>query len=249
MKEIATGPNGAARAALEVVKGLGAHEKGWLDMGKMYIAYGSNMDLEQMRFRCPKARMVGKGMVTGYRLLFKGSKTGSYATIERKAGRKVPVLVWTVSESDECSLDRYEGCPKFYFKTEISVTVGKKRMRGMAYIMHEERALGVPSEYYYDVIARAYKKFGFDMRILEAALADTYLEGIMPDRKQIAKIKKDNPKGTRVRLVKMDDQQAPPIGTAGTVEGVDDIGNVLVRWETGSGLSLIPGVDEWEKIR
>ena len=54
--------------------------------------------------------------------------------------------------------------------------------------------------------------------------------------------------GVRVRLLKMDDIQAPPVGTEGTVKGVDDIGNVLVSWDNGCGLNVIPGEDEIEVI-
>ena len=55
--------------------------------------------------------------------------------------------------------------------------------------------------------------------------------------------------GMRVRLLKMDDIQAPPIGTMGTVKGVDGIGSVLVSWDNGSGLNVIPGEDEIEIVR
>lgn len=51
-------------------------------MRKLYIAYGSNMDEKQMAGRCPTARLLGTSELEGYRLLFKGSKTGAYATIE-----------------------------------------------------------------------------------------------------------------------------------------------------------------------
>ena len=51
---------------------------------KIYIAYGSNMDLEQMRYRCPNAKMKGTGVLENWRLMFKGSLTGSYATIEEE---------------------------------------------------------------------------------------------------------------------------------------------------------------------
>ena len=51
------------------------------------------------------------------------------------------------------------------------------------------------------------------------------------------------PKGTRVELVQMDDPQAPPIGTRGTVIGVDDIGSIMVRWDNGSGLNVVYGED------
>ena len=56
------------------------------------------------------------------------------------------------------------------------------------------------------------------------------------------------PKGTRVELVQMDDPQAPPIGTKGTVIGVDDIGSIMVRWDNGSGLNVVYGEDICRKV-
>lgn len=54
--------------------------------------------------------------------------------------------------------------------------------------------------------------------------------------------------GTRVELLKMDDVQAPPIGTRGTVVGVDDIGSIMVNWDNGSGLSVAYGEDECKVV-
>lgn len=54
--------------------------------------------------------------------------------------------------------------------------------------------------------------------------------------------------GTRVELLKMDDVQAPPIGTKGTVTGVDDIGSIMVNWDNGSGLSVAYGEDECKVV-
>ena len=56
------------------------------------------------------------------------------------------------------------------------------------------------------------------------------------------------PQGTRVELVKMDDPQAPPIGTKGTVKGVDDIGSIMVAWDSGGSLSVAYGEDICRKI-
>ena len=56
------------------------------------------------------------------------------------------------------------------------------------------------------------------------------------------------PKDTRVELVKMDDPQAPPIGTKGTVRGVDDIGSIMVAWDNGCGLSVAYGEDICRKV-
>ncbi|WP_395152171.1 DUF4314 domain-containing protein [uncultured Allofournierella sp.] len=56
------------------------------------------------------------------------------------------------------------------------------------------------------------------------------------------------PRGTRVELVQMDDFQAPPIGTKGTVCGVDDTGSILVSWDNGCGLNIVYGVDICRKV-
>ena len=68
-------------------------------------------------------------------------------------------------------------------------------------------------------------------------------------RDEIAKVKATYLAGMRVRLVKMDDIQAPPIGTEGTVRGVDDIGSVIVAWDNDSGLNVVLGEDEIEVVK
>lgn len=68
-------------------------------------------------------------------------------------------------------------------------------------------------------------------------------------KKEIVKIlRKRYPKGTRVKLVKMDDPQAPPMGTRGTVIGVDDSGAIMMRWDNGSSLNVIYGEDVVSKV-
>ena len=69
-----------------------------------------------------------------------------------------------------------------------------------------------------------------------------------PTREQVARLRERYRKGTKVRLISMDDIQAPPPGAIGEVIGVDDAGSVMVRWETGSSLSLIPGEDRFEIV-
>lgn len=135
---------------------------------RYYIAYGSNLNIEQMKMRCPNARLIGTAAIKDYHLLFKGSKTGSYLTIEPKAGASVPVAVWEVTEACELSLDRYEGYPAFYYKKDMTLDIrgiktGKIRRRtAFVYIMHEERELGIPSHYYVKTCINGYRSFGFD---------------------------------------------------------------------------------------
>ena len=70
-----------------------------------------------------------------------------------------------------------------------------------------------------------------------------------PKKEIVERLRKENPAGTRIELVEMEDFQAPPIGTQGTVTGVDDTGSLLVSWDTGSGLNVIYGVDRVRKIQ
>lgn len=143
---------------------------------KYYVAYGSNLNIHQMKMRCPGARIIGTSVIENYQLLFKGSKTGSYLTIEPKDGAKVPVAVWEVTRTNEMALDRYEGYPNFYYKKEMILNVkgivtGKMRRRtAFIYIMHEERVLGMPSSFYVKTCLEGYQAFGFDERYLYDAI-------------------------------------------------------------------------------
>ena len=65
-----------------------------------------------------------------------------------------------------------------------------------------------------------------------------------PDRETVDELRNIYPVGARVCLMKMDDFQAPPIGTMGTVRGVDDVGSIMVAWDTGSSLSVAYGEDD-----
>lgn len=144
---------------------------------KLYIAYGSNMDESQMAFRCHGAKLKGVSEIEGYRLIFKGSKTGAYATIEKEEGHKVPVVVWEIEPTDEHSLDRYEGFPTFYYKEWIELNIDGEKIQGMVYMMDQDRKLGQPSYHYYKTLEDAYERFGFDKTILEKALEDSSVEG------------------------------------------------------------------------
>ena len=69
-----------------------------------------------------------------------------------------------------------------------------------------------------------------------------------PSREIVERIRREYPIGTRVELLQMDDAQAPPVGTKGTVKGVDDTGSLLVRWDNGSGLNVVYGEDIVRKV-
>lgn len=139
---------------------------------RYYIAYGSNLNVRQMKARCPSATILGTANLKGWELWFKGSMTGSYLTIEERDGGTVPVAIWEVTESDEAELDRYEGFPNFYYKKDLrirykGIRTGKRRtVTAFAYIMYEERPIGIPSDFYMRTCLEGYDTFYFDKRIL-----------------------------------------------------------------------------------
>ena len=147
---------------------------------RYYIAYGSNLNVRQMRMRCPHATILGTANLKGWELFFKGSKTGSYLTIEEREGGTVPVVIWEVTATDEAALDRYEGFPNFYYKKDIKlrykgIRTGKRRtVAAFAYIMHEDRPVGIPSNLYMRTCLEGYDTFYFDKNILIDALHPSY---------------------------------------------------------------------------
>lgn len=140
---------------------------------KLYIAYGSNLNLAQMADRCPTARVLGASRMEGWRLLFRGAREGAVATVEPFNGSSVPVLVWEITPADEAALDRYEGWPFLYRKETVKVKLDGKNVKGMVYIMNGGRPLGQPNCYYYSTILEGYRDAGFDVNILRKATTDS----------------------------------------------------------------------------
>ena len=143
-------------------------------------AYGSNLVESRMKSRCPDAEVYGTSVIHGYRMLFKQSCTGAYATIEQDANCSIPVVIYRITAGDEARLDRFEGYPRYYRKQEFLLPVwamnGKKRRSRascIAYIMHEYRFLGEPSAEYFSLLDDGYTRWDFDHEILFKALDDS----------------------------------------------------------------------------
>lgn len=143
------------------------------ETNKIYLAYGSNLNREQMSCRCPDAKVLGSSKLKGYQLLFRGGNAAAVATIEKRKGGSVPVLLWEITARDEEALDRYEGYPILYRKETIKVRLGGQWVPTMVYIMNEGRPLGIPSRYYYDIIWRGYAEAGFDTAALSKAVRES----------------------------------------------------------------------------
>ena len=127
-----------------------------------YIAYGSNMVEEQMAVRCPEARLIGTGYISGARLEFY-----LHATVEKTGDKRnrVPVAVWEINDKDERSLDRYEGYPIYYIKEEWPVhMIDGSEISGMIYLMKMIRK-SPPHTQYYEGIANAYRRLELSSQI------------------------------------------------------------------------------------
>ena len=141
-------------------------------------AYGSNLNKEQMKDRCPGAEFVGTGSIENYELQFKGSLHGAHATIAPKEGSSVPVGMWTIKKRDESRLDMYEGynlkgyC--YYNKEQIPVKMDDgSSLTGMVYIMDPRMDFGNPSKSYYDIVRQGYEDCGLDTNVLDHAVNDS----------------------------------------------------------------------------
>lgn len=134
---------------------------------KLYAAYGSNLNLRQMSVRCPDAKPVGKAMLKGWQLLFRG-----VATLEPKADAETPVGIWEITPADEVALDRYEGYPRLYRKEFTEVAIKGEKLKAMLYLMNDGLP-SMPTKWYLDAIAQGYEDIGLDTVHLNNALEYT----------------------------------------------------------------------------
>ncbi len=136
----------------------------------IYIAYGSNLNFQQMKHRCPKAIKLEIAVLEDYQILFRGVKEEAYLTIEKFVGGQVPVLLWELDEADEKSLDVYEDFPILYRKEILNVKTENGYITAMAYIMNEGKSLAKPSQRYYTTVTQGYSDNNLNLSILNEAL-------------------------------------------------------------------------------
>jgi hypothetical protein len=150
---------------------------------KTYLAYGSNLNLEQMARRCPTAKVIGAAQLEGYALAFRGNG-GAVADVEPRKSGRVPVLLWEITPSDEAALDLYEGYPRLYIKKTLAVDFKGKPMKAMAYVMAECLPPGRPRGEYLNTILEGYISAGFDRKIL--------MDAVKASAPKARRIKKEN---------------------------------------------------------
>ncbi len=135
----------------------------------LYMAYGSNLNLEQMGRLCPMAEIVEKTRLDGYRLVFRGEDGTAYLNIEEEEGKSLPVIIWKIDDPCEFALDGFENFPIQYHKEYLELEVKGALVQVMVYVMNWGYPLGIPSESYYRTVEDGYFEADFDVSELEEA--------------------------------------------------------------------------------
>ena len=147
-------------------------------MKKLYLAYGSNLNVKQMKHRCHDAKRICSFWLSDYQLIFRRG----YLTVEPMDGTAVPCIVWEISEEDEKHLDRYEGVPTFYHKETLPImlygkegekVVSEKCGEALIYIMNDGFPAEKPSMQYWLTVVDGYKDSHFDIAYLDWAIENT----------------------------------------------------------------------------
>lgn len=125
----------------------------------LYIAYGSNMNLKQMKMRCPNSKVVGNGKLFGWKLVF-NVHADIITTDDMKD--EVPVVLWNIHDDDWDMLDRYEGYPHYYIRRNVLVMMDDGEIvEAIAYVMTDDRkGIALPYKEYFNTILRGYKDNG-----------------------------------------------------------------------------------------
>lgn len=133
------------------------------------------MNLDQMEFRCPSARVAGTVRLEGYRLAFCGMQAGNgVATIFPEEGSRVEGVLWEITPECERSLDRYEGYPRLYGKQKVRVRdKAGRQMDVMAYVMNGpyKENLASPSRLYLDGILEGCRENGIPQEPVRDAVS------------------------------------------------------------------------------
>lgn len=135
----------------------------------LYVAYGSNMNLNQMKYRCPKSKPIGKAYLHGYELVF------NYHADVIPTGNPndvVPVALWEIDPTEWKRLDMYEGYPRYYIRETVTVkTEDGKEVEAIVYVMAKDRkGRYAPSADYFYGIVEGCKDFGIPTDHLRDAL-------------------------------------------------------------------------------
>lgn len=133
---------------------------------KLYFAYGANLNIANMRLRCPDSVTIQPFHLQGYRLAF-----SSVATILQDEHSQVPGALWAISDQDEIALDQFEGYPTLYRKQILE----QEGLEFMVYVMNAIQPWE-PSAGYLETIKHGYQDWGLSHEDLDLAVQRTLWE-------------------------------------------------------------------------
>lgn len=130
------------------------------NLPRVYFAYGSNLDTEQMSYRCQTAKPLCRAVLPDYRLVFR-----NFADVEPSVGKTVEGALYCLELQDLAALDRYEGFPRLYYREIVRVRSGSTVLRAFCYRM-TSRDYAIPSREYLSIIKQGYRDWGIPERHL-----------------------------------------------------------------------------------
>lgn len=134
----------------------------------LYFAYGSNLNLLQMKGRCPEAQPIGRAVLPGHKLTFRGVAD----VIPAGQGHSVPGAAWAITSKCLKALDLYEGYPNFYDRKKEKITMEDGQVYDAIVYYMKGGKEHPPSPGYYHTIADGYGDFGIDREPLAVAAAE-----------------------------------------------------------------------------
>lgn len=127
---------------------------------KLYGAYGANTNLDHVKKLFPEAKFFNKGVIEGFKVVFRGTSIEKYATIEKSEKHNTNIILWELTREFEEILDAYEDYPSFYGKVFLDVKINEtENVNAMVYIMNKNTELmnyGEPDKNYLDIIKNGY---------------------------------------------------------------------------------------------
>lgn len=142
-------------------------------LDRYYVAYGSNLNIAEMKARCPWATLHKLTYLNNYELVFKGQNGVAYLTVEPNDTWAVPVALWRVTQYDKDLLDAYEGYPSLYSIKEFDMDIDGRTYPCFMYVMNEDLDYELPTMYYYKRCEEGYEILEFDKQYLTSALYRT----------------------------------------------------------------------------
>lgn len=188
----------------------------------LYFAYGSNLNYLRFYGRCPKASVVGRGKLEGYKLCFmENNGKRIVANIIKSKGSCVEGVLYKINKADMQSLDICEGHPSVYVRTDIDIAISSnKDVKAITYIMPKkcnvwsklevrlfDRKFGIPKEDYFNHLVMGYQMFGIAQFILRNSVEYSLKKKNESNDKAIKELEKKKNKAKNKKIIKVNVSQ------------------------------------------